>query len=338
GTMRVVFDVSQPLDTKSFVMNNGGTYSLVMDLTPMTTTATQNVGKAQTVTVAVATPKPDPSPEPITRVAAKPIVIAIDAGHGGEDPGAHGRSGLLEKNVTLSIARKLAALVDAQPGMKAVLTRSGDYYVGLRQRIDIARKAQADLFISIHCNAFTRHDMHGTAVYVLSNKGVTGEQARWLAHQENAADMVGGIDIQDKDHALAAVLIDLSQSATLEASFDVGKRMLESLGQINALQKPHVQQAAFVVLKAPDIPSILVETAFITNTHDERLLASDKYRNKIADQLLDGIKGYFKSYRPQRQMVDNGDNTTAAATDLSYGPARPVAVNYEQKVTRRDTD
>lgn len=330
GTMRVVFDVSQPLETKSFVMNNGGTLSLVLDLTPVSTTA-QTVSKTPTATVAaVAAAKS----EPVTRVAAKPIVIAIDAGHGGEDPGAHGRSGLQEKTVTLSIARKLAALVDAQPGMKAVLTRDGDYYVGLRQRIDIARKAQADLFISIHCNAFTRHDMRGTAVYVLSNKGVTGEQARWLAHQENAADMVGGIDIQDKDHALAAVLIDLSQSATLEASFDVGKRMLESLGQINTLQKPHVQQAAFVVLKAPDIPSVLVETAFITNAHDERLLASDKYRNKIAGQLLDGIKGYFTSYRPQRQMVDNGDSTTAAATDLSYAPARSVAVNYEPRVSR----
>ncbi|MGH8462208.1 MAG: N-acetylmuramoyl-L-alanine amidase [Stenotrophobium sp.] len=343
GTLRVVLDVSQPVDPKSsgMVATGGYGYRLELDLTAKSTAPVILAPSSQVSTASKLATLPDAktSQAPVTRLAAKQIVIAIDPGHGGEDPGAHGPSGLLEKNVSLSIARKLAKLVDEQPGMKAVLTRDGDYYVGLRQRIDIARKAQADLFISIHCNAFPHHDMHGTAVYVLSNKGVTGEQARWLANQENAADMVGGIDIQDKDHALAAVLIDLSQSATLEASFDVGKRMLDSMGQINALQKPRVQQAAFVVLKAPDIPSVLVETAFITNPHDERLLASDGYREKISQQLLSGIKGYFQHYRPQRQMVDNGgDATSAAADDLSYGPARPVAVSYEQKTARREKE
>jgi len=270
--------------------------------------------------------------KPAVRLMEKPIVIAVDAGHGGEDPGAHGPTGVLEKDVSLSIAKRLARLINEQPGMKAVLTRDGDYYVGLRERVQKARQVQADLFISVHCNALTRPEMHGTAVYVLSPRGATNEHARWLANQENSADMVGGIDIQDKDHELAAVLIDLSQSATMEASFDLGSRMLDSLGQINNLQKDKVQQAGFVVLKAPDIPSVLVETAFITNPIEEKELASPEYQQQMAESMLNGVKGYFQSYRPQQQIVVNEPAPRAEPVPRK---ARAVEVKLERKTRSR---
>lgn len=300
--LRIVLDVKSPVDPKSFsILPNGGYgHRLVVDLVSKTDKPTET---AHTI--------PEPV-SPTVRVTEKPIIVAIDAGHGGEDPGAMSRRGLREKDVVLSIAHKLARLIDEQPGMQAVLTREGDYYVGLRERVNKARKSQADLFVSIHCNAFSHSEMNGTAVYVVSGKGATSEHARWLAQKENSADMVGGIEIQDKDNELAAVLIDLSQTATMEASFDLGSRMLDSLGQINNLQKPQVQQAAFAVLKAPDIPSILIETAFLTNPSEERLLGSEDYQNKMARSMLGGIKGYFESYRPQQQVVEN-DTTLAPA-------------------------
>ncbi|MFT4045209.1 MAG: N-acetylmuramoyl-L-alanine amidase [Solimonas sp.] len=300
GGIRVVFDVAASVSTKSFDLAPNDEYGhrLVVDL------ARDAAALSDDAEVAAAPPPPPPPSGNGTRLQDKPIVIAVDAGHGGEDPGARGSSGLLEKNVSLSIARRLALLINTQPNMRAVLTRDGDYYVGLRQRVEIARKQQADMFVSIHCNAFTKRDMQGTAVYVLSDRGVNSEQARWLANKENAADLVGGVELHGKDDDLAAVLIDLSQSATMEASFDVGSRILRSLGQINSLQKQDVQQAAFVVLKAPDIPSVLVETAFITNPREERLLGDDAYQSKLAAGILSGIKGYFQTYRPKQQMVE----------------------------------
>lgn len=313
--LRVVLDVSAPVDPKSFnILPNGGYgHRLVVDL----------FGKS--AKQAEPTQAPQEPGSPAVRVTEKPIIVAIDAGHGGEDPGALSRHGLREKDVVLSIARKLAKLVNDQPGMRAVLTRDGDYYVGLRDRVNKARESQADLFVSIHCNAFSHSEMSGTAVYVVSHKGATSEYARWVANKENSADMVGGIEIQDKDNELAAVLIDLSQTATMEASFDLGNRMLESLGNVNNLQKPHVQQAAFVVLKAPDIPSVLIETAFLTNPHEERLLGSDEYRTKMARSMLDGVKGYFESYRPQQQVVVND------ASPVSAPITRPVSLERRRK-------
>jgi N-acetylmuramoyl-L-alanine amidase len=267
-----------------------------------------------------------PASAPV-ELRAKPIVVAVDAGHGGDDPGAHGPHGLLEKDVTLSVARKLAHLIDAQPGMRAVLTRDSDTYVGLRERTEKARDAQADLFVSVHCNALRDPHMRGTAVYVLSDHGATNEQARWLANRENAADMVGGVDLHDKDNQVAAVLIDISQTATMEASFDLGNRMLDSLGRVNVLQKPHVQQAGFMVLKSPDIPSVLVETAFITNTHEERLLGDGSYQDKLASSLLNGIRGYFSHYRPQQQIVADNDppSDRAHAIPVSMASAKESA-------------
>lgn len=302
GGIRVVLDVSEPVDSKSFVLtpNDEYGYRLVLDLhgRPRPVQEAQESAPQQIAAVPA-----NPAAPPM-KLQDKPIVIAIDAGHGGEDPGARGKSGLEEKEVALAISRKLAKLINAEPNMRAVLTRDGDYYLGLRERMNIARKHQADLFVSVHANAFHNRSMHGTAVYVLSDRGATNEHARWLARKENEADLVGGVEIQGKDRELAAVLIDLSQNATMEASFDVGSRILRSMGRVNALQKGDVQQAGFMVLKSPDIPSVLVETAFITNDREESLLADDDYRDKLARSILDGVKGYFVSYRPQQQVVE----------------------------------
>jgi N-acetylmuramoyl-L-alanine amidase len=302
--IRVVLDVAAPVSTKDFELTPNDEYGhrVVVDLA-------RDAAALSAVADGVVVPPPSNIPG-TTRFQDKPIVIAIDAGHGGEDPGARGSSGLLEKNVSLAIARKLALLINTQPNMRAVLTRDGDYYVGLRQRVEIARKHQADMFVSVHCNAFTRRDMQGTAVYVLSDRGVNSEQARWLANKENAADLVGGVELHGKDNDLAAVLIDLSQSATMEASFDVGSRILRAMGTVNTLQKQDVQQAAFVVLKAPDIPSVLVETAFITNPREEKLLADEDYQGKLAASILGGVKGYFQAYRPKQQLVESSPRFT----------------------------
>jgi N-acetylmuramoyl-L-alanine amidase len=281
-------------------------------------------------------------PPAVTSLREKPIVIAIDPGHGGEDPGAQGPHGIEEKDVTLAIARRLARIVNAQPGMKAVLTRDGDYYVGLRQRTVKARAAQADLFVSIHCNANNDHAMRGTAVYVLSDHGASSEQARWLANHENAADLVGGVDLHDKDDRVAAVLIDISQTATMEASFDLGNRMLDSLGRINSLQKPQVQQAGFMVLKSPDIPSVLVETAYISNPREEALLGSAEYQERLAASLLDGIRGYFSNYRPQQQVasapqaVPAQERAEPIPVGFASGGRALRAVDFNSPETRRN--
>jgi N-acetylmuramoyl-L-alanine amidase len=272
-------------------------------------------------------------------LTAKTVVVAVDAGHGGDDPGAESRNGLQEKNVTLAIAKMLARRINATPGMKAVLTRDGDYYVGLRERTVKAREAQADLFVSIHCNSYRDHDMHGTAIYVLSDHGATTEQARWLANHENAADLVGGVDIHDKDDRLAAVLLDISQSATMDASFDLGNRLLGSMSRINDLQKPVVQQAGFMVLKSPDIPSVLVETAFISNPHEEQMLRSPDSQGELADGIFEGIKGYFSRYRPlqqPQQVVAAAQPEGKPARRNRRGKAMPVS--YEQSAKSGSDD
>jgi N-acetylmuramoyl-L-alanine amidase len=197
--------------------------------------------------------------------------------------------------------------------MRAVLTRPDDTFVELRERTNRARRAQADLFVSIHANAYSDRDMNGTAVYVLSERGATNEQARWVANHENAADLVGGVKLKNKGDDLAAVLIDISQSATMEASFDLGGRLLDSLSQVNDLQKPVVQQAGFLVLKSPDIPSVLVETAFITNPREEKLLRDAAYQDRMAGAIFDGIRGYFARYRPLQQVAAAASGPERAA-------------------------
>jgi N-acetylmuramoyl-L-alanine amidase len=223
------------------------------------------------------------------------IIIAIDAGHGGEDPGAHGASGTREKNITLSIAKKLKEQIDNEPNMRAVLTRDGDYFIPLHGRVVKARNAKADLFISIHADAFTNQAARGSSVFALSEKGATSASARYLAKKENESDLIGGVSLDDKDPVLAKTLLDLSQAATINDSLKLARAVLGNIGQVNALHKGKVEQAGFAVLKSPDIPSILVETAFISNPAEEQRLNEEDYQDKLAASILSGVKKYFSS-------------------------------------------
>jgi N-acetylmuramoyl-L-alanine amidase len=230
--------------------------------------------------------------------AARRITIAIDPGHGGEDPGAIGRRGTYEKHVTLAIARKLKSILDAEPNMRAMLTRDDDYFVPLRARVQKARRVQADLFISIHADAFREANARGSSVFALSEHGATSAAARWLAQKENAADLIGGVNIDVKDPMLARTLLDLSQTAQISDSLKVGRQVLEGIGTHNTLHKATVEQAGFAVLKAPDIPSILVETAFISNPDEEMMLRSARHQQKFADSIAAGVKRYFARNPP----------------------------------------
>lgn len=229
----------------------------------------------------------------IPELRARMLIIAIDAGHGGEDPGARGRKGSLEKNVTLTIARKLKKQVDATPGLRGVLIRDGDYFIPLGTRVAKARKAHADLFVSIHADAFIKSTARGSSVFALSERGATSSAARWLAKKENEADLIGGVNIAVKDPYLARTLLDLSLTATINDSLKLAKHVLNELGDINDLHRGHVEQAGFAVLKSPDIPSILVETAFISNPQEESRLNDNTYQDKLSGAILSGIQRYF---------------------------------------------
>jgi N-acetylmuramoyl-L-alanine amidase len=221
------------------------------------------------------------------------LIIAIDAGHGGEDPGARGKHGSREKNVTLAIARKVKSLVDATPNMRGVLIRNGDYFIPLAERVNKARKVNADLFISIHADSFVKSKARGSSVFALSEHGATSAAARWLAKNENEADLIGGVNLAVKEPYLARTLLDLSQTATITDSMKLAKHVLNELGSINTLHRGRVEQAGFAVLKSPEIPSILVETAFISNPSEERRLNDKGYQMKLANAILGGIKRYF---------------------------------------------
>jgi N-acetylmuramoyl-L-alanine amidase len=221
------------------------------------------------------------------------VIVAIDAGHGGEDPGASGAAGSREKDITLALAKKLKQKLDAQDNMRGVLIRDGDYFVPLGQRVVKARALKADLFLSIHADAFIKPHARGSSVFALSENGATSAAARWLAKKENDADLIGGINIDVKDPSLKRTLIDLTQTTTINDSMKLGHAVLKQIGGINTLHKPHVEQAGFAVLKAPDIPSILVETAFISNPEEERRLNDPAYQDRLVDAIVDGIKAYF---------------------------------------------
>lgn len=230
---------------------------------------------------------------------AREVVIAVDAGHGGQDSGAIGQGGTYEKNVVLEIARRLAARINEEPGMRAVLTRDGDYFLTLRQRIKRAREAGAMMFVSVHADSVRDPQVSGSSVYVLSEKGATDEQARWLADRENAADLMGGVSLDDKDPVLASVLVDLTQSAQIGYSMQAAERVLTSLREVHEVHRPRVQQAGFVVLKSPDIPSMLVETAFISNASDERKLTDPARQSDIATAIFKGVHRYFVEHPPE---------------------------------------
>lgn len=238
--------------------------------------------------------KPAEKPLP-DKNGGRMITIAIDAGHGGEDPGARGANGSREKDLTLAIAKKLKAQIDAEPNMRGVLTRDADFFVPLHNRVVKARAMKADLFISIHADAFTNQAARGSSVFALSERGATSASARYLAKKENESDLIGGVSLDNKDPILARTLLDLSQAATINDSLKLGKAVLGHVGQINSLHKGSVEQAAFAVLKSPDIPSILVETAFISNPEEERKLNSDEHQERLAASILAGIKKYFST-------------------------------------------
>ena len=308
--LRIVVDLKAPISSTNFSISssNNDNHRLIVDLfnkEPIVAIQADNkpaivagegVKSIEPKTVATL-PVADKSTGP---KRASSIVIAIDAGHGGDDPGARGSRGTEEKNVTFAIAKKLEALVNGQPGMKAVMVRKDDYYVGLRERMKIARAAKADLFVSIHADAFHDAEIKGASVYTLSTSGASSEAARWLADNENSSDLVG-VSLNDKEDVLASVLLDLSQTATQEASVNVANRVLKSFDNIAELHKDSVQKAGFIVLKSPDIPSILVETAFISNPSEERNLLSAQYQSKMATAIFNGVRSYFKESVP----VDN---------------------------------
>jgi N-acetylmuramoyl-L-alanine amidase len=234
----------------------------------------------------------------VRRAGMRPLIIAIDAGHGGQDPGARGPGGTREKMVTLAVAKELARQVNATPGLKAYLTRDTDVFIPLVQRYQKARAAKADLFVSIHADSFTSPSASGSSVFVLSQRGASSQAARWLASQENAADLVGGVKLQDKDDTLASVLLDLSQSATLKASEDMAEQVLGGLKQIGRTHKGEVERANFVVLRSPDVPSMLVETAFISNPDEERRLNDPAHQAQLARAILNGVTSYFSRQPP----------------------------------------
>ena len=284
GVIRIVLDLKTKVSPQIFSLKPIADYGnrLVLDIYPKQDALMSLLSKPQE--------KPDSPPLP---EKSRPITIAVDAGHGGEDPGAHGLHGSLEKNVTLAIARRLRKLIDDDPGMHAVLTRDGDYFIPLQGRVIKARKAKADLFVSIHADASPSRDARGSSVFALSERGATSVAARWLAKRENESDLIGGVDLSVKDPYLAKTLLDLSQTASINDSLRLGKDVLHELKTLNPLHSHQVEQAGFAVLKAPDIPSILVETAFISNPDEERRLDDDAYQEKMAEAIFDGIKTYF---------------------------------------------
>lgn len=285
NTLRLVLDLGQDVRAKSFLLDptSKTSHRLVLDLYPKD---------------AEAAAVPVKSAESAAGHGGRKVIVAIDPGHGGEDPGASGPKGTNEKDVTMAISRALAAAIDAEPGMHAILMRDGDYFVSLTDRYVKARQANADLLVSVHADAVEGGGASGSSVYMLSSRGATSEAARMMADRENQSDLVGGVSLDDKDNTLAAVLLDLSQGASLSASDAVANRVLLALAKIGPLHKRDVQRANFVVLRSPDVPSILVETAFITNPTEERRLADRGEQKKLADAILDGVRDYFNAAPP----------------------------------------
>ncbi|WP_126445974.1 N-acetylmuramoyl-L-alanine amidase [Sterolibacteriaceae bacterium J5B] len=305
GVVRIVIELKGEVKPQLFALKPIGSYGhrLVIDLYPavppdpllaLLEKRAQDDPFAPADPATTADRKPRAEVSDITRL----VTVVIDPGHGGEDPGAIGAGGSREKEVTLAIARRLKAKIDAQPNMRALLTRDGDYFIPLHQRVAKARRVKADLFVSVHADAFMKPTARGSSVFVLSENGASSSAARWLADRENAADLIGGVNLGNKDPHLARTLLDLSQTATINDSFKLARAVLNEIGGINDLHKGHVEQAGFAVLKAPDIPSILVETAFISNPEEEKRLTDEAYQNQMAEALLAGMKRYFAQNPP----------------------------------------
>jgi N-acetylmuramoyl-L-alanine amidase len=314
GTLRIVLDLKSPAQPRTFVLGPAGPYGhrLVIDLLD---------SKSGAADEAKAVPETEPAREPkrapSRNAPPKTFVVAVDAGHGGEDPGALGRRyRTREKDVTLAIARELARLINQKQGMRAVLIRDGDYYLGLRNRFYKARAQRADLFVSIHADAVPGRLASGSSVYALSEKGATDAMTRILAERENSSDLIGGVSISDKDDVLAKVLLDLSHTKTIQDSLTLGGDMLAELRRVGPIHAVRVRQAGFAVLKAPDIPSVLVETAFISNPAEEKKLRSPKFQREMAQGIFQGI---------QRFTARNAGGNAVAQTPTPLGRGPKLA-------------
>lgn len=319
---RFVLDMNQRIKPNVFLLKPNDAYGhrLVIDLPhaeiPVPVQPKRSLDKPQT--------------------GPRDIVIAIDAGHGGEDPGAHGRHGTREKDVVLQIARKLEKMVNRTAGLRAVMIRDGDYYISLRKRIALARKHKADLFVSIHADAYKNPRVSGSSVYVLSARGASDEASRWLEDSENAADLIGGVSLDDKDNVLASVLLDLSLSGTIDVSSRVADVVLKEMSKVGKVRKKDVQYARFVVLKSPDIPSMLIETAFISNPREETRLRSSSFQRKMAKGILSGVRRYFKENPPpgthyaeasREHRIKRGESLSSIASQYSVDLALLKSIN-----------
>jgi len=282
GELRVVFDLKGDVTPRSFVLQPDGNagHRLVVDLRSGAGTPTPIVTNQQKL-----------------QKQKKEFIIALDPGHGGRDPGAIGKKGTREKDVTLAVAKRLKTLINRTAGYRAVLTREGDQLIKLRHRVKKARDMQADLFVSLHADSFKNPKVKGASVYALSLNGASSEAARWIAEKENKSDLIGGITLDDKDDLIASVLLDLSQTATIQDSLELGNDVLKHIGKVSNLNNKHVQQAGFAVLKAPDMPSILIETAFLSNPAEEKKLRNSKHQQKLARAVFSGIKAHLKQRR-----------------------------------------
>jgi N-acetylmuramoyl-L-alanine amidase len=306
GDLRVVVDLTGPATPKTFSVGPQDSYGhrLVLDLAP------------SKGTVAAA-----PSQPSVVKAAAdahgRDIIVAIDAGHGGVDPGSVGKRGTYEKHVTLAIAKRLKERIDREPGMRAILTRDNDMFVEHRERIARARRQQADMFVSVHADSYTNRSVAGSSVYVLSARGASDESARWLADRENAADLIGGVKLDNKDSVLASVLLDLSQSAAMSASVDAADLVMQELYKIGNITNRGVKHAGFLVLKSPDIPSMLVETAFISNPTEEARLLDPKHQQRLAEAIHQGVRAYFYTNPPPGTLVSDLRAKQSGATVIA---------------------
>lgn len=316
--VRIVLDLTHAVRVKSFLTapNDHYGYRLVIDLAGAGAGAGAGPGPAA---VAATVPVKIEHAPPDTR----DLIIAIDAGHGGDDPGAIGINGTREKDVVFAIAKELFQRVNGEPGMKAVLTRNGDYFLPLRERMQRARAQQADLFVSIHADSIQDRRVDGSSVYILSQRGASDEAARWLAERENASDLIGGVSLDDKDDVLASVLLDLSQSAALSASETAAEQVLRGLGQVGEVRKHQVQQARFMVLKSPDIPSMLVETAYISNPQEEQRLRAQSHQAKLAAAIHQGLRAYFYANPPTGTRIAQLAALAAQRTVLATAADAP---------------
>lgn len=303
GRLRIVFDLTAPVRPKSFILPPADRFRhrLIVDMSPLDQVKTEEVRVA---------PASDQSTE------QRDVVIAVDAGHGGADPGAIGPGGTYEKRVTLKVAKLLAAKINAEPGMRAVLIRDDDSFVALRDRYEKAREEKADLFVSVHADAALNRSARGSSVYVMSTRGASNEAARYLAERENRSDLIGGVSLNNKDTVLASVLLDLSQGATLEASSQVAEHLLSSLQRMGKTHKRYVERANFFVLRSPDVPSVLIETGFISNPEEERKLNDAAHRNRLAEAILGGVRDYFHAAPPPGTWI------AANSTQRSHVVAR----------------